>query len=108
MSDAEKIARASVETCNEWEALCAKKDAEIQRLRQTLTLAEHKIVQYLRGQYSDGVSLRSTMAAIRAALNPPEQASSACVHRRHAECHFAACVCECHNPPQQKGTSDEK
>src|ERR1035437_3121525 len=34
-------------------------------LRATLALAEHKIDQYLQGQYPDGASLRRTLEEIR-------------------------------------------
>jgi hypothetical protein len=40
----------------------------VQELEKVLVLAEHKIDQYLQGQYPEGNSLGNILKAIRAAL----------------------------------------
>ena len=42
--------------------------ARIKELEKVLVLAEHKIDQYLQGQYPEGNSLGNILKAIRAAL----------------------------------------
>ena len=66
MSDAKKYGwdGSTCLTCHQPFRLAQR----VQELEKVLVLAEHKIDQYLQGQYPEGNSLGNILKAIRAAL----------------------------------------